>query len=139
MPTSTLSKETECSKWQPKFACLSKLDKLMLLYDYEPSNNVILANLSTLATSSLVASTSQMATTTTYRLDNGMKRDLFFNYWKARLNRFEPSLMFSSATTSTSSYHLAEAQLKTDVDQNFMNDGISYAGNHHLSNRDIGI
>lgn len=96
---------------------MSKQDKLMLLYDHEPNSDVLASNMSALGTAS-----DRSAASVNYRLDGGAKRELFLNYWKTRLSRFEFSLTASedSATTPSSL------------------NGTAYS-NHHLSNRDIGM
>jgi hypothetical protein len=53
---------------------------------------------------------------TNYRLDNSIRKELFVNYWRNRLSRFDLNLI------EESNIHLPPGA----------------GGNHHLSNRDIG-
>jgi len=95
---------------------MSKQDKLMLLYDHEPSNEMLAVNLN-----AIVGRAAGEPSAVNYRLDGGVKRELFLNYWKARLNRFDFNL---------------ERNLD-DTTPGLNGTGYTYS-NHHLSNRDIG-
>ena len=82
--TNNRDADTTC-KWQAKFVCMSKQDKLMLLYDHEPNSETLSANLCSMSG----RSPNELADTVHFRLDSGVKRDVFVSYWKARLNRFD--------------------------------------------------
>jgi len=116
-------------KWQAKFACVSKQDKIILLYDYEANNETIAANLSAICGANCSAASDSV----TYRLDNGVKRELFVNYWKARLSRFEPSGYLVDRTPDEANHHH-----HYNPSLGMINGApFNYSGNHHLSNRDI--
>lgn len=119
-------------KWIPKFAVISKVDKIILLYDYEPSNEILINNLDSVrmaanlgkqgekqyAETSATSSSSKIDIN--YRLDNCVRKDMFVSYWRNRLHKFDLNL-------NDSKYDEANSNLNQFT-----------IANHHLSNRDIG-
>lgn len=96
-------------KWIPKFAVINRETKSVLLYDYEPSNEVVSNNFRSIKQFSNRKESidhvsvkkhafnsddsNQQATivSDSYRLDNSPNSELFVKYWKNRIQKFDSS------------------------------------------------
>lgn len=99
----------ESLKWVPKFAVINRETKSFLLYDYEPSNEIISKNFQSIIQFSTKKefhdhlSGKQQAFNSndinqpvglisdSFRLDNSPNSELFVKYWKNRIQKFDSS------------------------------------------------
>jgi hypothetical protein len=107
-PNSNLTQtQLDTLKWIPKFTVVNKRNKSILLYDYEPTNEYIKENFNAIHQQQqhgVVADDNsedaQMPSFNNtgklndfvYRLDNSIRKELFINYWRNRVTKFELNL-----------------------------------------------
>ena len=133
-------------KWIPKFAVANKQDKSVLLYDYEPSNDIIasnfeqfsskntsntqsgvLLNINETAQASNNNNNNNQTVSLNYRLDNSIKYEPFLSHWRNKASKFDIDKNIDD------NYFDYSCNL-TNIN-NLIN---TYTTNHHLSNKDIG-
>ena len=134
-------------KWVPKYAIVNKLDKSALLYDYEPTNEIIDTHYSTFVFNNTTNNTNvnvnevvnsnetelkqiQTEMAASYRLDASVKREQFLNFWRNHTTKFDVDKNCEDNYFSFYNYtnfNSLNSQQTSD----------SYA-HHHLSNKDIG-
>lgn len=96
-------------KWVPKFAVINRETKSFLLYDYEPSNEIISSNFQSIkqfstrkelhdnfsgnyqAFNSNDLKQQACSISDSFRLDNSPNSELFVKYWKNRIQKFDSS------------------------------------------------
>lgn len=130
-------------KWVPKYVIVNKLDRSALLYDYEPTNEIIDNHYSTFVlnnNNSLINNINDLNSNendfkifhtnlaTCYRLDNSIRQDLFLNYWRNHTTKFDVDK--NSQDNYYSFYNVANFNSNIQHSDSYKH--------HHLSNKDIG-
>lgn len=123
-------------KWVPKYVIVNKLDKSALLYDYEPTNEIIDNHYSTFVINNINDLNSNendfkaiyTNLATCYRLDNSIRSEQFLNYWRNHTTKFDVDK--NSQDNYYSFYNMTKFNSNIQHSDSYKH--------HHLSNKDIG-
>ena len=117
-------------KWLPKFAVVNKLDKSILLYDYEVSNETVASSFNITKPKVNAKYPDQGhfdQPLKILKMDNSVKRENFIQYWRNKSENFENEFskyMNDGFTKSTSIsnrlshiFHMSSKDSETSIDR----------------------
>jgi hypothetical protein len=76
-------------KWVPKFAVVNKLERTVLLYDYEVNNQQVVANSGVTTTNGVNNGILNNGSVSVLKMDNSVKREAFIQHWRNKSENFE--------------------------------------------------
>jgi hypothetical protein len=104
-------------KWICKYAVVSKVHKCMILYDYEPTNDLISYNFDYFITSNklnFISPNHLGIPDKHYRLDNQTNYDFLTNYWKKKSLDFDSDHLKSLNDSDSSNKNSIDKKSSTD-------------------------